>query len=97
LIACIVVLGSYQLYQFYKPFDDEIVERDHDGPGFVININKDHAVFLSQLKRIDGPLGLRITEWRNEHGPFRTVDDLTQVEGIDQSIVDANRKWMSVE
>jgi competence ComEA-like helix-hairpin-helix protein len=96
LVLGIVVVGGYRIYEFYKPLG-EIVVRDHPGPGFIININTDHAAFLSQLEGIDGTLGLQITEWREKHGPFKTVDEMTQVEGIDQQIVDANREWICVD
>lgn len=32
-----------------------------------------------------------IVAWRKEHGPFRTLDDLSKVEGIGPHIIERNR------
>jgi competence protein ComEA len=50
---------------------------------------------VEQLDGLDGigpTLAKRIVDYRNEHGGFRSVDDLNQVEGIGQKRMQALRK-----
>lgn len=37
-----------------------------------------------------------IVAYRNEHGPFRSADDLTEVKGIGQALVEKNRDTIVV-
>ena len=57
-----------------------------------VNINKADAATLAQS--LDG-IGLSkaeaIVAWRQEHGPFKSVDDLTQVKGLGPATLDRNR------
>lgn len=51
-------------------------------PVYPIPINTADADTLMQLKGIGPVLAQRIIEYREAHGGFRTVDELTQVKGI---------------
>lgn len=97
LSAAFVCLAGYRWYQHAKPLAHPLVERDRPGPGYVIKLNSAHFVELSQLVGIDGQLAQRIVAWRDQHGAFRSLDELMQIEGIDQAVVDANRQWLSTE
>ena len=57
-----------------------------------LNINTADAQALSE--GIDGVGEKRaqaIVDYRNEHGPFTTVDGLSQVKGIGSATIDKNR------
>ena len=97
LVVAFVCLAGYRWYQHAKPLAHPLVERDQPGPGYVIKLNSAHFVELSQLVGIDGQLAKRIVAWRDQHGAFRSLDELKQIEGIDQAVVDANRQWLSTE
>jgi len=59
--------------------------------GGKVNINSASAGELEQLPGIGPVLAQRIVEYRTQHGPFRTVKDLTKVPGIGE------KKFSSLE
>ncbi|MFC4528371.1 helix-hairpin-helix domain-containing protein [Dyella halodurans] len=58
-----------------------------------VNINKADAPTIA--KSLDG-IGLskaeKIVAWRDEHGPFKSVDELSQVKGIGPATLERNRE-----
>lgn len=57
-----------------------------------VNINAADAPTLAQELKGVGPVKARaIVEYRQKHGAFRTVDELAQVKGISQKLIDRNR------
>ena len=57
-----------------------------------VNINAADAPTLAQdLKGIGAVKAQAIVEYRQKHGAFRTVDELAQVKGISQKLIDRNR------
>ncbi len=52
-----------------------------------VDINHAGADELATLPGIGPALAARILAYRSEHGPFRTVDDLTAVKGIGPATV----------
>ncbi|PCN47226.1 competence protein ComEA [Curtobacterium sp. 'Ferrero'] len=48
----------------------------------VIDLNSADATALDSLPGIGPALAERIVAWRDEHGPFRAVEDLLEVSGI---------------
>lgn len=61
-----------------------------------ININTATASQLEDLPGIGPALAQRIVEHRDSHGPFASVDDLTDVPGIGQAKLDALRQEATV-
>jgi competence protein ComEA len=62
----------------------------------LININTASAAMLDTLPRIGPVLAQRIIAYREEHGPFQSVDELAQVEGISLAMVDEIRSLITV-
>jgi competence protein ComEA len=57
-----------------------------------VNINAADASTLAQeLKGIGSVKAQAIVEYRQKHGAFRSVDELAQVKGISQKLIDRNR------
>ena len=57
-----------------------------------VNINKaDAATIASSLDGIGPAKAQAIVAWRDEHGPFKTVDDLSHVKGIGAATLERNR------
>ena len=57
-----------------------------------VNVNKADATTLAQaLDGIGQSKAEAIVAWREEHGPFKSVDELTQVKGIGSATLERNR------
>jgi competence protein ComEA len=61
-----------------------------------ININTASAAELDELPGIGEVLAARIVAYREEHGPFESVDALAQVDGISIAMVDEIRSMITV-
>jgi competence protein ComEA len=62
-----------------------------------IDINRADAQALEQgLTMVGATKAAAIVEHRRRHGPFHRVEDLTQVKGIGTSIVERNRRRITV-
>lgn len=68
-------------------------------PGFsgLVNINTATAAELERLPGIGPALAARIVQYRQEHGPFRTVDALLLVSGIGPATLEKIRALVTVE
>jgi competence protein ComEA len=57
-----------------------------------VNINTADAAALAKALNGIGPAKAKaIVTYRDKNGPFKTVDQLTMVEGITQKLIDKNR------
>lgn len=64
-----------------------------EGP---LDINRATAAELEKLPGIGPALARRIVEWREIHGPFRSVEDLLQVPGIGPKTLEGIRDKITV-
>ncbi len=62
-----------------------------------VNINTATAEQLSQLDGIGKAKAEAIILYRKQHGQFKSLDDITQVKGIGQVILDKNRALLALE
>ncbi|MDP5290883.1 helix-hairpin-helix domain-containing protein [Oceanimonas sp. CHS3-5] len=60
-----------------------------------ININTATQDQLAQLSGVGPAKAQAIVEYRDDNGPFTSVDDLVQVRGIGEATVDKNRHLLS--
>jgi competence protein ComEA len=62
-----------------------------------VNINSaDAATLASELKGVGPAKAAAIVDYRQKHGPFRTVDDLALVKGIGPKFIEKNRADLRV-
>lgn len=61
-----------------------------------VNINSADIDQLTQLKGVGIKKAEAIIEWRKRYGGFKSVDDLVQVKGIGQVILESNRARLTV-
>ncbi len=59
-------------------------------------ITADAATLDRELKGIGPSRAAAIVAYRAAHGPFRSVDELSLVEGIGQKVIDDNREQLRV-
>ena len=65
-------------------------------PGETINVNTADAYDLQRLPGIGEKRAQDIIAYREEHGPFRTLDELTEVSGIGPGILEGLREYAAV-
>src|SRR5262245_59158371 len=57
-----------------------------------VNVNTaDAATIAASLNGIGTVKAQAIVDYRQKHGPFRTADELAQVKGISQKLINRNR------
>lgn len=61
-----------------------------------IDINSASVHQLQMLPNIGEVLAERIVEYRNQNGPFSTIDDLLWVNGIGEKTLDDLRQYITV-
>ena len=76
-----------------------VVAADKQAPitPMTVNINTANADTLAvALDGVGAARARAIVEYREAHGPFRSVDDLAQVKGIGDRVVAANRTRLKI-
>ena len=63
----------------------------------MVNINVDSVEKLSRLPGVGEVLAQRIIDYREAHGPFASVEELLQVEGIGEGKLEAIRSEIYLE
>ncbi|MET0378994.1 MAG: ComEA family DNA-binding protein [Spongiibacteraceae bacterium] len=64
--------------------------------GGVININTADAAALAELNGIGPAKATAIVDYRKQHGPFKSVEQLADVKGIGEAFIEKNRDRISV-
>jgi len=62
-----------------------------------VNINTASVEELAQLKRVGTKYAERIIEYRETHGAFAKVEDITNVRGIGPKTLEVNMDILTVE
>ena len=62
-----------------------------------VNVNTASAEELSQLGNIGPAKAAAIVAYREEHGPFRSLQELTRVTGIGERTVEMNLDRIALE
>lgn len=61
-----------------------------------VSLNRAEAAELEALPGIGPTLARRIIEYREQHGPFRSVEELREVPGIGEARLRELRSWVTV-
>ncbi len=89
------LLGITPVFTSLSLHADEVAVASQALP---VNINKADAETLAQnLVGVGRSRAESIVRYRDTYGPFFSVDDLTEVKGVGQSIVDKNRDRITLE
>jgi competence protein ComEA len=63
-----------------------------------VDINTaDASTLAKELNGVGPARAQAIVAYRNEHGPFRSIDDLALVKNLPQKVIDNNRELLRVE
>jgi competence ComEA-like helix-hairpin-helix protein len=65
-------------------------------PGMQIDLNTADATELALLPAVGAGLAERIMAYRDQHGPFKSIDDLRHVSGIGPAIMERVRPYVTV-
>lgn len=60
-----------------------------------VNINTASTTELETLNGVGAAKAKAIVEYREKHGPFKSVDQLAEVKGIGEKLVEKNRANLS--
>ncbi|MFF2347472.1 ComEA family DNA-binding protein [Pseudarthrobacter sp. NPDC058119] len=58
-------------------------------PGGKVNLNTADAAELDTLPKVGPVLAQRIVDWRKDHGPFKSVEELDAVDGVGPKMLEA--------
>lgn len=61
-----------------------------------VNINSADKQTLMQVKGIGEKRAEAIIAYREKNGPFKSVADLTEIDGIGQSLLETNKDMLTV-
>lgn len=61
-----------------------------------ININTASAEELTDLNKVGPKTAQRIVEYREANGPFKAVEDLINVKGVGEKILELNKDRLTV-
>jgi len=64
-------------------------------PGERIDVDRADVSEITRLPRVGPALAQRIVAWRNEHGPFGSLNRLDSVSGVGPKLLDAIRPFVS--
>lgn len=76
---------------------EEQMDAQQAMPSEPIDINSASSEVLASIPGLDQTLAQNIIDYRESYGPFSSVDDLLQVNGMDQQTLDSIRGWVTVE
>ena len=62
-----------------------------------VNINTANKETLMTIKGVGESRAEAIIQYREKYGPFTSVDQLADIRGIGQSLVDSNRDTLTVK
>jgi len=105
LVASLVIGGAISLWDHFSPEateDFQVVrvadppeaiseEGEPEKPAEKVHLNTATAQDLERLPRIGPKMAQKILQWRADHGPFRTLDDLAAIPGIGKKTIDEIR------
>jgi hypothetical protein len=96
-LLIIITLPEDLIFKTEQDIDFELILRDLEylekNP---LDINRAGVEDLAQIPFLSVNLCIRIVEYRTAHGSFRSLDDLSQINGIDPTLIDIVRPYVAI-
>jgi len=91
--TAVIILGlSFPAYSNEKPVEAPDKGQEYAGIEITVNINTANAEELATLlSGVGSKKAQKIVEFREQNGPFKTVEELSKVSGIGPAIIEKNR------
>lgn len=94
-LAAMIAVGS--LAANVQAADSTEVSSPSEQTSQIVNINTASAEELSKLNGIGDAKSQAIIAYRQQHGQFESVEQITQVDGIGESILTKNKALITVK
>lgn len=93
-----VILGcGWYFVTARGPSPIDIDQVDRQTVSFLVDINSASKHEFDCLPGIGPKTATAITAWRNEHGPFESLDELKEVPGISEKLLEKLRPFLYFE
>ena len=92
-VALLVALALAVVPAFAAAAADKQPQASPDAP---VDLNKATAEALISIPGIGKVMAERIVAWREDHGPFRRVEDLMKVKGVGEKTFEKLRPYVKV-
>ena len=93
--VALVVLGVAWWLERERLIDHE--HRAASPAAYMVDINSAQWAELAQLPNVGETLAWRIVKYREEHGPFKSIDELNRVRGIGPKTFDKLAEQLTIE
>jgi competence protein ComEA len=91
IVLSLCLLGSY-----VNASEDISPTKVSEQKQYLVDINQADVEQLMQLKGIGEKKALLIIEYRAQNGPFKSIDDLLNIKGIGDKIINENRTLIKI-
>lgn len=97
-VAVIILAGVFwdgSSEAFESPLEGQSISQEERTGSVIIDIN---SAGIQELKKVNGigdELASRIVRYREEHGPFQSVEELVNVKGIGKVKLDEIRYYLT--
>lgn len=94
----ILLAGGIAMLLATAPAVSSAQEQQNEDAARQVNINKaDEQVIADVLVGVGAAKARAIVQFREEHGPFTSIDQLLDVNGIGESTLTTNRERITLE
>ena len=73
-----------------------VAEGEQPASHKVVNVNQATSAEFTRLPRVGAKLADRIVAHRQEHGPFRRIEDLMEVKGVGEKFFSTLKPYLTV-
>lgn len=94
----LLLVGGIAMLLATTPVASSAQEQSKEEGALQVNINKaDEQVIADVLVGVGAAKAKAIVQFREEHGPFTSIDQLLDVNGIGESTLTTNRERITLE